>query len=77
MVSALVGNVETGSRTVDDAGASMSRIVEEANHVSEPTPEITRAPTEQSVGVTQINAHNRMQPCRADGRRGGKPQIAG
>lgn len=57
----MVGNVGTNSRTVDEVSASMSRIVEEANHVSEPIPETTHAPTEQSVGVTQINAHHRMR----------------
>ncbi|MFO1337065.1 MAG: methyl-accepting chemotaxis protein [Burkholderiaceae bacterium] len=49
-----VEQVETGSRLVEDAGATMDRVVAAIRRVSDIVGEISAASTEQSTGVGQV-----------------------
>ena len=51
-----VNKVEAGSRLVDDAGATMTEIVERVRRVTDIMGEITTASHEQTLGIEQINA---------------------
>ncbi|WP_342117501.1 methyl-accepting chemotaxis protein [Pseudoduganella sp. OTU4001] len=50
-----VGKVDTGTRLVDQAGATMHEIVESIQRVADIMGEITSASAEQSAGIEQIN----------------------
>ena len=56
LIGASVEKVESGSKRVIDAGATMGEIVESARRVSEKISAITMAAREQSRGVEQIHA---------------------
>jgi methyl-accepting chemotaxis protein len=56
LIGASVDKVESGSRLVADAGATMSEIVGSVQRVSDIINEITAASTEQSEGISQINS---------------------
>ncbi|MGE5452330.1 MAG: methyl-accepting chemotaxis protein [Acidobacteriota bacterium] len=55
LIGTSVDKVETGARLVQDAGASMSDIVQSVQQVNDIIGEITAATTEQSDGIGQIN----------------------
>ena len=55
LISASVEKVETGSRLVSDAGATMTDIVQSVQKVTDMISEITAASSEQSQGVSQVN----------------------
>ena len=55
LISASVEKVETGSRLVSDAGATMTDIVQSVQRVTDMIGEITAASSEQSAGVSQVN----------------------
>ena len=55
LIGASVDKVESGSRLVQDAGATMSEIVASVQRVSDIIGEITAAASEQSQGITQVN----------------------
>ena len=55
LISASVEKVETGSRLVTDAGATMTDIVQSVQRVTDMIGEITAASAEQSAGVSQVN----------------------
>jgi methyl-accepting chemotaxis protein len=55
LISASVERVETGSRLVRDAGATMHEIVSSVQRVSDMIGEITTAAAEQSGGISQVN----------------------
>jgi methyl-accepting chemotaxis protein-1 (serine sensor receptor) len=50
-----VGKVDTGSRQVDQAGATMNEIVTAVKRVTDIMAEITAASDEQSAGIEQVN----------------------
>jgi len=58
-IKALIGDsserVETGSRLVKDAGATMEEIVSSVRHVADILNEISSASQEQSAGIQQVN----------------------
>jgi methyl-accepting chemotaxis protein len=56
LIGASVEKVETGSRLVADAGATMNEIVGSVQRVSDIIGEISAASSEQSDGIGQINA---------------------
>jgi methyl-accepting chemotaxis protein len=56
LIGASVDKVESGSRLVADAGATMSEIVGSVQRVSDIINEITAASAEQSDGIGQVNA---------------------
>jgi len=55
MISDSVEKVQIGSRLVNDAGLSMSEIVEQVKRVTDLIAEIASAAIEQSSGIGQIN----------------------
>ncbi|WOB09791.1 methyl-accepting chemotaxis protein [Piscinibacter gummiphilus] len=55
LIGASVEKVETGSRLVADAGATMGEIVGSVQRVSDIIGEITAAASEQSQGISQVN----------------------
>ncbi|MGY4830212.1 methyl-accepting chemotaxis protein [Sphaerotilaceae bacterium SBD11-9] len=55
LIGASVDKVETGSRLVADAGATMNEIVGSVQRVSDIIGEITAASSEQSDGIGQVN----------------------
>ncbi len=55
LIGASVDKVESGSRLVQDAGATMSEIVASVQRVSDIIGEITAAASEQSQGISQVN----------------------
>jgi methyl-accepting chemotaxis protein len=55
LISASVEKVESGSRLVSDAGATMTEIVASVQRVSDIISEITAASVEQSQGIGQVN----------------------
>ncbi|HNZ90293.1 MAG TPA: methyl-accepting chemotaxis protein [Acidovorax sp.] len=55
LISASVEKVDTGSRLVADAGATMADIVQSVQRVTDMIGEITAASTEQSAGIAQVN----------------------
>jgi len=54
LISASVERVEQGSSLVDQAGATMTRVVDSIKRVSDIVGEISSASTEQSTGVAQV-----------------------
>ncbi|MBK4736404.1 methyl-accepting chemotaxis protein [Noviherbaspirillum pedocola] len=50
-----VGKVDTGSRLVDQAGATMTEVVESVRRVNDIISEISAASEEQRAGIEQIN----------------------
>jgi len=50
-----VGKVETGAELVNQAGATMNRIVDSVRSVTEIMAEITAASAEQTAGIEQVN----------------------
>jgi methyl-accepting chemotaxis protein len=50
-----VGKVDTGTRLVDQAGATMEQVVESIRRVTDIMAEITSASQEQSAGIEQVN----------------------
>ncbi|MYM23515.1 HAMP domain-containing protein [Duganella sp. FT135W] len=55
LISDSVSKVESGSQLVDQAGATMTDVVESVRRVSDIITEITAASREQSLGIEQIN----------------------
>ena len=55
LISASVEKVDSGSRQVQDAGATMSEIVASVKRVNDIISEINTASTEQSQGIGQVN----------------------
>ena len=55
LISASVEKVESGSRLVRDAGATMDEIVASVQRVSNIVAEITTAANEQSQGIGEVN----------------------
>jgi methyl-accepting chemotaxis protein len=55
LIGASVEKVETGSRLVADAGATMGEIVGSVQRVTDIIGEITAASSEQSLGIGQVN----------------------
>ena len=55
LIGASVDKVESGSRLVKDAGATMDEIVASVQRVSDIIGEITAASSEQSQGIGQVN----------------------
>ncbi|WP_301259495.1 methyl-accepting chemotaxis protein [Eleftheria terrae] len=55
LITASTEKVESGSRLVEDAGATMSEIVASVQRVSDIIGEITAAAAEQSSGIGQVN----------------------
>lgn len=51
-----VNKVETGTKMVHDAGSSMGGIVTQVKHVTDLINDISAATTEQTTGLSQINA---------------------
>jgi len=56
LIGSSVEKVASGSRLVDDAGATMSEIVASVQRVSDIIGEITAAASEQSEGIGQVNS---------------------
>jgi methyl-accepting chemotaxis protein len=56
LIGGSVEKVASGSRLVDDAGATMSEIVASVQRVSDIIGEITAAASEQSDGIGQVNS---------------------
>ncbi len=56
LIGASVEKVESGSRLVADAGATMTEIVGSVQRVSDIIGDITAAATEQSEGISQVNS---------------------
>jgi len=56
LINASVVNVETGSRQVDEAGATMKDIVEQVQRVTTLLGEISAATHEQTAGIDQIGS---------------------
>jgi methyl-accepting chemotaxis protein len=55
LIGASVEKVESGSRLVQDAGATMGEIVASVQRVSDVIGEISAAAAEQSNGIGQVN----------------------
>ena len=55
IVAANIGLVETGTRTVSDAGAAMDRIEGQIRHLSQLVSDIATASAEQQSGVSVVN----------------------
>jgi methyl-accepting chemotaxis protein len=55
LISDSVDKVASGSQLVDQAGATMSEVVDSVRRVSDIISEITAASREQSMGIDQIN----------------------
>ncbi|MBR7782306.1 methyl-accepting chemotaxis protein [Undibacterium luofuense] len=55
LINNSVDKVEQGSRLVDQAGSTMSEVVDSVKRVSDIISEITAAGLEQSAGISQIN----------------------
>jgi len=56
LIDTSVGKVESGTRLVTDAGATMEEIVQSVRRVADVISEITTAATEQSSGIAGVNA---------------------
>jgi len=56
LISTSVEKVESGTRLVTDAGATMDEIVQSVRRVADVISEITAAATEQSQGIAGVNA---------------------
>ena len=55
MIDDSVANVNIGTKLVDQAGATMTEIVESVSKVSNIMAEIMAASSEQTLGIEQIN----------------------
>ncbi len=55
LINASVGSVETGGRLVNEAGMSMTNIVQSVKRVNDIIGEITNAAAEQSTGIGHVN----------------------
>jgi len=55
LIMSNVDKVEAGSRLVDDAGSTMSEIVESSQRVATIVSEITQATDEQAHGLERVN----------------------
>jgi methyl-accepting chemotaxis protein len=55
LIGTSVNKVETGTRLVTDAGATMTDIVQSVRRVADVIGEITAASNEQSAGIAQVN----------------------
>jgi len=55
LIDASVGNVEAGSKLVNEAGATMDEVVASVRRVTEIMTEIMEAGQEQSAGIEQVN----------------------
>jgi methyl-accepting chemotaxis protein len=55
LIDTSVGKVESGTRLVTDAGATMEEIVQSVRRVADVIGEITSAATEQSSGIAGVN----------------------
>ena len=55
LIDTSVGKVESGTRLVTDAGATMEEIVQSVRRVADVISEITSAATEQSSGIAGVN----------------------
>jgi methyl-accepting chemotaxis protein len=55
LIDTSVGKVESGTRLVTDAGATMDEIVQSVRRVADVIGEITAAATEQSSGIAGVN----------------------
>ncbi|MBY0453902.1 MAG: MCP four helix bundle domain-containing protein [Burkholderiaceae bacterium] len=55
LINTSVGKVEAGSRLVQDAGATMSDIVQSVQRVNDMIGEITTAANEENAGISQVN----------------------
>jgi methyl-accepting chemotaxis protein len=55
LIDTSVGKVESGTRLVTDAGATMEEIVQSVRRVADVISEITAAATEQSSGIAGVN----------------------
>jgi methyl-accepting chemotaxis protein len=55
LINDSVGKVDAGSKLVDEAGMTMSEVVDSVKRVSDIINEITSASHEQSAGIEQIN----------------------
>jgi methyl-accepting chemotaxis protein len=55
LIADSTGKVETGNRLVNEAGATMSEIVDSVRRVTDIMTEITAASQEQTSGIEQIN----------------------
>jgi methyl-accepting chemotaxis protein len=55
LISDSVSKVESGTQLVDQAGATMSEVVDSVRRVSDIITEITAASQEQSLGIEQVN----------------------
>jgi methyl-accepting chemotaxis protein len=55
LINTSVQKVESGTRLVTDAGATMGDIVQSVRRVADVIGEITAASTEQSAGISQVN----------------------
>ena len=55
LIGASVGQVNAGTRLVQDAGTTMSEVVASVGRVTDIISEITAASREQSIGIDQVN----------------------
>jgi uncharacterized phage infection (PIP) family protein YhgE len=55
LIGTSVDKVESGTRLVNDAGATMNDIVQSVKRVADVIGEITAASSEQSAGIAQVN----------------------
>ena len=55
LIGSSVARVDAGARLVDEAGSTMSDIVESVRRVTDIMAEITQASAEQSAGIGQVN----------------------
>jgi methyl-accepting chemotaxis protein len=55
LIDASTGKVENGTRLVNEAGVTMTSIVDSVRHVTDIIGEITAASREQTAGIEQIN----------------------
>jgi methyl-accepting chemotaxis protein len=55
LIGASVEKVDVGARQVNDAGASMTEIVNQVRHVSQLISEISNASAEQTTGIGQVS----------------------
>ncbi len=55
LINDAVGNVAAGSALVDQAGSTMTEVVDSVRRVSDMISEITASSSEQSAGIEQIN----------------------
>ena len=54
LIDASVGKVDAGTRQVNDAGASMTEIVDQVHRVSQLIGELSSASADQAIGISQV-----------------------